>query len=130
MEAMSGPEKARCPHNTSKAAIIWAAEHNLDVRIPGDFELFLDIDTPEDRATFERNRELINEAYGIDEVVETTSRGGHTHIVVTVDVPVSIVERIALQAVLGSDRRREAHSMRRFFEGEATPTLFFERKKS
>jgi hypothetical protein len=130
MEAMSGPEKARCPHHTSKEAIVWGHDHDLDVLFPTDHELFLDIDTADDRATFERNRDLIDAAYGIEKVVQTYSRSGHCHLFITLREPVSVIERIALQAVLGSDRRREAHSMRRFFEGEATPTLFFERKKS
>jgi hypothetical protein len=125
---MSGDTKKSCPHGTTSEAISWAAENNLDVFIPNDRHLLIDIDRDIDRRTFERNRDLIETSYGIENISESTSRSGGTHITVTLRDPITAIERIALQAVLGSDRRREAHSLRRWFEGELHPTIFFEKK--
>lgn len=126
---MSGDVKARCDAQNSEDAIKWAAENNLDVVLPDDFTLLIDIDKYADRKVFETNRDLIDAAYGITEVLENYSRSGGTHFTVHLKTPVSRLERIALQAVLGSDLRREAHSLRRLRAGESNPTLFFEKRK-
>ena len=125
---MSGDTKKRCLEKNSEDAIKWAAENDLTVLFPKDNQLFLDIDTNEDRDVFNRNRELVDEVYGIVDVQERSSRSkGHVHLIVTLRESITPLGRIALQAILGSDRRREAHSLRRLEDGEARPTLFFEK---
>jgi hypothetical protein len=74
-----------------------------------------------------RFNNLIDEAYGIEEIHTGESRGGNQHFTVTLKRNITPIERIALQAVLGSDPRREAHSLRRWLAGEKNPTLFFEK---
>ena len=128
MEAMSGDTKKSCLEKKSEDAIKWAKENDLIVLFPKDNQLFLDIDNNEDRNVFNRNRELVDEVYGIVDVQERSSRSkGHVHLIVNLRVSVTPLGRIALQAILGSDRRREAHSLRRLEDGEARPTLFFEK---
>jgi hypothetical protein len=124
---MSGDTKASCLKN-SEDAIRWAVENDLIVVLPTPYELLLDIDTGDDRRVFAQNLGLIQESYGVVDWCETYSRSGNTHIIVTLKTAITPVERIALQTVLGSDRRREAHSLRRVLKGERNPTLFFEKK--
>lgn len=130
---MSGDTKKSCPETNSEEAIKWAAENGLRVVLPTEYQLLIDIDSLADRAVFTVNFDLIDSAYGVASVEETRSRSGRpgkTHIVVTLKKPIDPVERIALQAVLGSDLRREAHSLRRVHAGEERPTLFFEKQET
>ncbi len=128
---MSGDTKKSCPATNSDDAIAWAAENGLKVVLPNNNQLLIDIDNPYDRSIFEENRDIIDSVYGIEEVVETKSRSGKSgksHLIVTIKTPIQPLERITIQAVLGSDRRREAHSIRRLMAGEGNPTLFFEKE--
>jgi hypothetical protein len=61
---------------------------------------------------------------------DTPSRGGlpKRHITVYLGRAISSLERLALQAMLGSDRIRELLGFVRLQRGELHPTLFFERK--
>lgn len=125
---MSGDSKQSCPAQSSEDAIKWAEENGLDVLLPKPNQLFIDLDDPYDRQVFEQNRDLIDDSYGISEFMVTTSRSGGKHLTVNLMQDITPLERVALQAVLGSDRRREAHSLRRLLQGEKNPTLFFEKK--
>ena len=128
---MSGDTKKSCPALNSEDAIAWASANNLKVVLPTEFQLLIDIDSQNDRETFDQNFDLVDSIYGVVDSVETRSRSGDSaksHIVLTLKTPLkSTTERVALQAVLGSDRRREAHSLQRIFLGEKNPTLFFEK---
>jgi hypothetical protein len=117
-----------CDARTSEGAVKWAAENNLDVVFPNNNQLLVDLDTYASTQEYDRTIPLVTEIYGLQDVSETRSRSGNLHRVVTLKTPISSMERIALQAILGSDHRREAHSLRRLMQGEANPTLFFEKK--
>jgi len=130
---MSEDVKARCNENNIAAVQRWAAENNLDVVFPEENQLFIDIDDYRSMEEFSRNRDIIHEVYGIVETRVSDSRSGYPkrHLVVVLNKKItSVMERLALQAILGSDRRREANSLRRhLLYGEQTPTLFFEVKE-
>ncbi len=129
---MSGDTKLSCPERNSEDAIKWAAENGLDVIIPNNNQLLLDIDNNQDRAIYTQNWAEIGSIYGVTEVEEWPSRSnkpGRTHMRVTLRTPITPLERVLIQAVLGSDRRRELHSLRRIMNSEETPTLFFEKRK-
>ncbi len=109
-----------------------AEKKGLVVVTPAANELFLDIDSAEDAALFDKHVKIFGT------LVESVRRApspsglpGREHITVTlvrnVDGP---EERIALQAVLGSDRLHEALSLARAFGGAETPTVFFEKPES
>lgn len=59
-------------------------------------------------------------------VVVTASRSGHKHARIKLPFKVSALERIALQAALGSDYKREILSVFDLRRGDPTPTVFFE----
>ena len=117
-------------HN-SREAFAYAAEQGVDVRYPMANELFIDIDNDAAYNTFNDNFSLLHDMMpGYVSFVESPSRRKKDgkHIVVTLPRNVTPLERIALQAALGSDPRREAHSLRRYFAGDPLPTLFFEKR--
>ena len=111
----------------SRDAFVYAKEHGLDVRYPMANELFIDIDDKRSYKVFEENYTLIEGTTGCMPAPSRRKKDG-MHIVVTLNRNVTPIERIALQAALGSDPRREAHSLRRYFAGDPLPTLFFEKR--
>jgi len=113
---------------TSRDAFAYAAKHNIDVRYPLANELFVDIDSKEDLARFDRVKDLIHIIHNT-KLTPSRSKPDGKHIVCNLDRPVTPLERIALQAILGSDPRREAHSFNRLQANDPLPTLFFEKRK-
>ena len=117
---------------TSQQAFEYAEKHGLRVIYPTAYELFIDIDSPQDQQTFDKNYSLLSSAYGFTGCSSKPSRRKEhgMHVTVTMNRPVTPIERVALQASLGSDARREAHSLNRIIAGDSLPTLFFEKKCS
>ncbi len=117
---------------SSQASLETAFKEKLRVVIPKSTELFIDIDSDADYAQF-------NEAYSRLKLygffpplyrTENVSRNGlpGRHITVTLRTDVSPLERVALQAILGSDWKRELYSLFRIKQEEPLPTLFFEKE--
>lgn len=107
-------------------------DEGFEIYTPEDNELLLDIDSEEAYQTFlvrfERLKEEIEDAMGYDcgsliYKVYDSATEGHRHIIVTLPFEVNMHERIALQAVLGSDPVREMLSIFRVWQGDPYPTL-------
>ncbi|SRR6266700_1463941 len=115
---------------STKAALEKAKADNLKIVYPKSNELQIDIDRPEDYAVWQAHRGVLDEYFRIVKVVETPSNEkGHLHITVTIDGVLNPFERIAFQAVLGSDRKRELLGLIMNKLGhESRPTLFLEKK--
>lgn len=117
---------------TLEEAIDIASAKGCVVRIPGPRELFLDIDSEEANANFERLRKACPAGLigRVDRTPSPSGRPGHYHIVVTLlrDLK-SDSERVLLQACLGSDPMRELLSWRRIENGSdsASVSIFFEK---
>jgi hypothetical protein len=70
---------------------------------------------------------LASNNYELDVVRDEPSRTeGHRHVVLRADHPLDIYERIALQACLGSDLKRELLALLRVWQGITPITVFFE----
>ena len=95
------------------------------VVFPKSNELFIDIDTPTAMLKFVRGVARLS---GVTYLVRPSPSGrpGRHHVVVTMPHQVTPMERIALQAMLGSDSVREMLSWMRIQRGIDEPTLFFE----
>lgn len=107
-----------------------AAKRGLEVILPQENELFLDIDSQEDEDFFNYINETLSHN-GIEFNIEkkTTSAGGNTHIYIKIDMdpPITDMERLLLQACLGSDRKRELLGWIRIrFQAERPSSTFFE----
>ena len=107
-----------------------ADKRGLDVRVPKNNELFIDIDS-EELTTFHRQLAVFLKRTDAAWSVRPSPSGKpyHVHIVVTLTKrTVTNGERILLQAVLGSDPMRELLSWERIGIGDPHPTLFFEKR--
>lgn len=106
-----------------------AAKKGCRVVLPAPNELFVDIDDFASLAVFRKNVERLKEYMPCtwEERESPSGLPDHRHMVVTLEEDVDPFERIALQALLGSDRTREMLSWQRLQRYEANPTLFFER---
>lgn len=94
-----------------------------------DQELFLDLDSEEAHDHFLEFWPDFCGIFGTDgDYKESWSRSGSPkrHITVILPVPVPLVQRIAFQAILGSDPKREMLAMSRAQKTEKNVVLFFE----
>jgi hypothetical protein len=125
METMSGELDT-----SSQGALDRARKENWRVVVPTAFELQIDIDSDEAFKEFELRFSKASElgfVSGFSSRPSKSGTEGRYH--VTVKTPLKIesaTERIALQAILGSDWLRELRGLHRVYQGEAIPTLFFE----
>ena len=117
---------------TSANAYSEAEANNCVVKVPSPTELFIDIDDALGAQWFHLNIGKVVEHVGLDGSPEwsTSPSGqqGHSHIVVKLRREVTPMERILIQAFLGSDLKREALSWVRLVNDDPNPTLFYEKK--
>jgi hypothetical protein len=112
----------------SESAFELARKENLDVRVADDYTLQLDCDDETSVNQFHCYEPRLRAHFGIKEITETKSRHQNTHIYVTLENPMTVPERIALQAALGSDPTREFLSLKRWLSKDPNPILLFEVK--
>lgn len=107
-----------------------AASRNLEIVDPLPTELFLDIDCEADLAYYERLLPLLQQHLECVEIARWQSQSateGHWHILCRTKICLSDAQRIALQAALGSDRKRELFSILRVIhQSDVSATAFFE----
>lgn len=108
-----------------------ADEKGLVVKKPRSNELFIDIDDIESLVRFHRNLPAFScMIIGFTRTPSPSGREGRYHIRVTLDRDVkSELERVAMQAVLGSDSMHEALSLAALQRGQEDVTVFFEKKE-
>lgn len=95
--------------------------------VPRDNQLQIDIDTREQLSVYHKQIAVFARGIPISQVMFPSKGGGEGyHITITLAFDVSPLERIALQAALGSDPMRELLSLMRFKNGDDHPTLFVE----
>lgn len=114
--------------NDSSEARAFATAKSLEVVVAAPDELQLDLDDPLALDTYHNNFPLAEKLFGpLVEVRKTTSKSGvGTHVVVRLPHPFDAAQRVALQACLGSDLRREMRSIARIRADDPEPILFFE----
>jgi hypothetical protein len=116
---------------SSARAFQEAETHDLIIITPGTHDLQIDIDDAAGFEEYSRNREIVGKYWGIAQERVAPSKGGkewRKHITLTLKVPVTPTERVALQACLGSDRKRELLSLQQVKVNDPHPTLFLEKK--
>jgi restriction endonuclease len=102
-----------------------------NVVLPDDCTLQLDIDTEEDYETFKKILRMLNAKVEAKYTVvsDKPSKSGlpKRHITIKSTRTMSLWEKVALQASLGSDRKREALNAARVIAGVEDPIAFFEK---
>lgn len=114
--------------HTNQAALNYARDNGLTVIVPARNEVMIDIDSDASLAIFENNLPLVERRYTVldKKIMPSRNKAEGKHIRLLFDRDITDHERIALQAVLGSDLRREAYSLLRIVDKQPLPTLFFE----
>jgi hypothetical protein len=116
---------------SSRTAFDQATQDNLVVVKPEPNQLFVDIDNLFGQAIYEKNIEKLAGFYTVLSIEYHPSKSGlpnKQHITITLAQPVEPMERLILQAFLGSDLTREFLGLQRIKANDAVPTLFLERK--
>jgi hypothetical protein len=123
--------------NTQKLAE-YANANGLEIVIPGPKELFIDLDSEQGYELFKNQLEVLQQFVEAVITRDEPSRSGlpHRHIVVNVTVSKnegtngvpSEPEKMALQTMLGSDRRCEILRYMRWRQHDPHPTLFLEKR--
>lgn len=116
--------------HTSQFSLDYARENNLKIVLPRPRQIQIDIDNDADYAQFTQAWDMLRDMnLGAKGFSERPSRNGGEgrHITCDFYVDITPLERIVLQAILGSDWRRELFSFARLKEGEVIPTLFYEK---
>jgi hypothetical protein len=125
-----GTDEKGLPSN--KLALDKAEAEGLRVVYPTEKELQIDIDNEQSYLFFLDRKNLVHRFIGIEDFQVSPSKSGlpRRHITVRLKTPVTVLERICLQACLGSDRVREVLGYVRYKHNDPSPTLFFEKKES
>lgn len=100
--------------------------------LPGPCDLFVDVDSDAAMDWLLQMLPSLEDEEGaltVEVVTVVVSKSGlpHRHVYLRASRALSSLERVALQACLGSDRKRELLSLLRVWSGAARPpTVFFE----
>lgn len=124
-------DKAQDSYDTEDRAedIRRAEENGCTVVYPEGTHLLLDLDSVEDKVRFKKTFDLLKAKLDAKILDKWISKGGTgRHVVIQVNRTLSHVERIALQAALGSDGKREIISLIRLWGGKPHPSLLFRPK--
>lgn len=104
-----------------------AAELNCDMFFPKDDELQVDIDTEEQFTIFRAAIKAFPRGFVRSTRSTISSSGGqHKHIYIKLSREFTVLERIGLQFMLGSDPMRESLSALRFLLDIPNPICLFE----
>lgn len=76
-----------------------------------DNTLLLDLDTPESRHQFNAMLPMVHDRFNVKDYQTWSSKSGNTHVRLTIEKCATPMERLLLQAVLGSDVKRELLGM-------------------
>lgn len=126
-EAHERYENALSPETFAIQADL-ARANNFDVIEADEYTLLLDLDAPEALAQFEHVFPILERHFIVVKQETWKSKSGHTHKLLELAKPLSVMERLLLQAALGSDGRREVIALVRLHNGVANPSRLFKPK--
>jgi hypothetical protein len=107
-----------------------ATEQGQMLVAPAPNQLFIDIDNEADLANYQALVDILEVGMGklhveVFQSKSSTGVNANRHIVITLPRRVTPIERIAYQACLGSDRKRELLSLLCVEAGHLLPTVFY-----
>ena len=110
-----------------------AMKANRVIVQPKPNELQLDLDGPEAMRNYAFQFAILSRAgftSGWKERITKSTRKGHVHATLTLPCAVNDFTRVCLQAILGSDIKREAFNLCRVFRRNRYAIVFFEGRKN
>lgn len=92
--------------------------------------LLLDLDTAEGQRQYRQALEMVDDKFDVVGVEAWTSKsgGGRTHVKLLIRHAAPAAARVALQAILGSDPKRETFGIWKLVNGIEEPNLLFRPK--
>lgn len=115
--------------DTTLEAHAKAMEAGHEILVASDLIIQLDLDSAADVSVFERHSGRLKDlGLAVASAESWPSKSGNKHVQITLSAPVPILERIAVQCVLGSDRKREFLAMRDVKAGYEFPLMLFRPK--
>ncbi len=129
---MSKLEKKKKPpilQYTLNAQLEEAKAQGLEIVQPKPNELLLDLDSQQDGYVMDALLPILRD-YGFAVTISKVerSRHGNKHAYLVCPRDITELERIALQACLGSDRKRELLGLMRVFQGITPVSVLFRKK--
>jgi len=103
-----------------------AEANGLALRLPKMNELFIDLDSKGAQEQFLERYAKFVEIFHVTDFTTTSSKSGypHLHVIIAIDRDLTDMERVALQAALGSDPKREMLAVKNNGVAENTSVLF------
>ena len=122
------PKRANLNWNVKRAK-----KRGMRVVVPSARQLQIDLDSHEALITYAGQINLLRRRSDITKgwrkTIRPSETRGHFHITITMPKPLSVKHRIALQALLGSDLKREAMNWIRAYKRQRLPILLFTKEK-
>jgi len=109
-----------------------AAQRGLIIVEPRANQLQIDLDSARALRKYGMQYSILRRAgicKGWKEKITPSSKKGHVHVTITMPYALSLIVRVGLQAILGSDLGREAFNYCRAVKGGQYPVVFFEKTK-
>lgn len=126
--------KGRVDYTPTQERFVAAADdalkEGLVVKVADDLHLYLDLDTTTSIEQFLRMIPVFEEHFKVIRWDATYSKSRNVHVIVSLGRSLSEDKRIALQAVLGSDPKKEMASVRRSLEGITHVVRLFQPAKT
>ena len=93
-----------------------------------DYTLLLDLDDEESKKQYSKMLPFFINLLGAKEYQRWDSKSGNLHVIVRLPKAFPLSERLAFQAILGSDPKRELFSMIGAVNGIQNPSILFKPK--
>lgn len=106
-----------------------AVAQGLLAVVADDYMLQVDWDHPEYNRTEAQitAENILQEHVGVTASIHTRSKSGNIHVYFFLTTPLDLASRVAFQAALGSDPKREALGVLRVLKKIESPVAFFEK---
>lgn len=108
-----------------KANITTAEMNGFTIIRGNENTLLLDLDTPAGNVQYETMLQMVDSKFGVLSIESWKSKSGHKHVKLLIRESLPAAQRIALQAVLGSDPKRETFGVYKLTKGVPEPSLLF-----
>jgi hypothetical protein len=135
MEATTMPDPVYTDKKSSAELEAWAFVNGYICIYPKPNQLFIDVDTAAQFAQFLSLLDLLGDIFCTDSIPWTSTKsrsgGDHQHIVVELPMEITQMERLVLQACMGSDAKRELlgfFHLRLKGKPDPQPTVFQEKR--
>lgn len=102
-----------------------ATQRGLAVVYARENVLQLDLDTEDAKRQYAKLRPLVETFWIIENETSWPSKSGNLHVELTLSRPLPAPMRIALQAILGSDPKRETFCLAKYAKDDPNPIMLF-----